>query len=97
MKTSSDEIDKTLSSLDDLARANDNPFLFAKIQQRMQANQTQGAIPKVWQVVGVSLAMILLVLNMLTLWNNLNTKAVQSGSDLGTELGINSGIISIYE
>jgi hypothetical protein len=97
MKTSSDEIDKTLSSLDDLARANDNPFLFAKIQYRMQANANARSYPKSLANVGVSLAMILLVLNMLTLWNNLNTKAVQSGSDLGTELGINSGIISIYE
>jgi hypothetical protein len=46
MKTSSDEIDKTLSSLDDLARANDNPFLFAKIQQRMQANANARSYPK---------------------------------------------------
>lgn len=97
MKTSSDETEKTLSSLDNLVRANNNPFLFAKIQHRMQANQTQVSVHKAWQVIGMSLAMILLVLNMLTLWNSINPKTVQSGLDLGTELGVNSEVISIYE
>jgi len=97
MKRASDKIEKTLSSLDDLARAQDNPFLFAKIQHRMQSNQTQTSAQKAWQVIGLSLTMILLVLNIFTFWNHFNTKNEQSDLDLSTELGINSGVKSIYE
>ncbi len=93
MKNIEDEIRKTMDSLDGLKEVAANPFLFAKIKNRLTQQNEISVTAEVWQWTWVKVAICLLMvgLNIFTIskmYFNDDSTSTLSMEEFGVSVGI---------
>ena len=65
------EVDKTLSSLDDLKRVEASPFMFTRVMQQMEEEKDAAPFTSSWSF-RLAMFSLLILVNGFTLYNGLN-------------------------
>ena len=75
------KIEETLNSLDDLQRAEANPFLAAKIRHRLQEETHKPEVPAQWSWRLALVMIVFAVLNLITIQRLIKEKEENSGAN----------------